>query len=81
MALAAEPSRLGRLVAISTAAASALPGHQLLQQKPIIGIRAAAQQLSISPPTIAKSIQHLEELGFVREVTGKQRCRMCVYRD
>ena len=57
-------------------AASALRVHQLLQQKPIVGIPDAALKLGISAPTIAKSIQHLEKLGIVREITGKQRGRM-----
>jgi Fic family protein len=70
-----------RIEDLGRPAASALRVHQLLQQKPIIGIPAAAQRLSISPPTIAKSIQHLEDLGIVREVTGKQRGRMYVYSD
>jgi Fic family protein len=55
--------------------------HQLLQQKPIVGIPDAAQKLGISAPTIAKSIQHLERLGIIREITGKQRGRMFVYSD
>ena len=67
--------RLGR------PAASALRVHQLLQQKPIVGIPDAALKLGISAPTIAKSIQHLEKLGIVREITGKQRGRMFVYSD
>ncbi len=62
-------------------AASALRVHQLLQQKPIITIPDAAQKLSISAPTVAKSIRHLESLGLVRETTGKQRGRLYVYRD
>ncbi len=72
----ADRKRIGTL---GRPAASALRVHQLLQQKPIIGIPAAAQKLAISPPTIAKSIQHLEDLGIVREITGKQRSRMFVY--
>ena len=60
---------------------SALRVHQLLQQKPIVGIPDAALKLGISAPTIAKSIQHLEKLGIVREITGKQRGRMFVYSD
>ncbi len=70
-----------RIEELGRPAASALRVHQLLQQKPIIGIPAAAQRLNISPPTIAKSIQHLQDLGIVREVTGKQRGRMFVYGD
>ena len=68
-----------RIENLGRPAASALRVHQLLQQKPIVGIPAAAQRLGISTPTIANSIQHLEDLGIVREVTGKQRGRMFVY--
>lgn len=70
-----------RIESLGRPAASALRVHQLLQQKPLVGIPDAAQKLGISAPTIAKSIQHLEDLGIVREVTGKQRGRMYVYSD
>lgn len=70
-----------RIESLGRPAASALRVHQLLQQKPIVGIPDAAQKLGISAPTIAKSIQHLEKLGIVREITGKQRGRMFVYSD
>lgn len=65
--------RLGR------PAASALRVHQLLQQKPIINIPDSAKKLGISVPTITKSVQHLEDLGIVREITGKQRGRVFAY--
>lgn len=65
--------RLGR------PAASALRVHQLLQQKPIINIPDSAKKLGISVPTITKSVQHLEDLGIVREITGKQRGRAFAY--
>jgi Fic family protein len=62
-------------------AASALRVHQLIQQKPIIAIPDAAHSLGISAPTVAKSVRHLETLGILREITGKQRGRMFVYSD
>jgi Fic family protein len=65
--------RLGR------PAASALRVHQLLQQKPIINIPDTAKKLGISVPTTTKSIQHLEDLRIVREITGKQRGRAFAY--
>lgn len=65
--------RLGR------PAASALRVHQLLQQKPIINIPDTAKKLGISVPTTTKSIQHLEDLRIVREITGKQRGRVFAY--
>ncbi len=70
-----------RIERLGRPAASALRVHQLLQQKPIVGIPDAAQKSGISAPTIAKSIQHLEKLGIIREITGKQRGRMFVYSD
>lgn len=70
-----------RIETLGRPAASALRVHQLLQQKPIIAIPDAAQRLGISAPTIAKSIQHMVDLGVVREITGRQRGRMFVYGD
>jgi len=70
-----------RIESLGRPAASALRVHKLLQQKPLVGIPDASQRLSISPPTIAKSIQHLADLGIVREVTGKQRGRRFMYSD
>jgi len=60
-------------------AASALRVHQLLQQKAIITISDAARQLGMSVPTITKSIRHMEGLGLLQEVTGRQRDRMFAY--
>lgn len=68
-----------RIEELGRPAASALRVHQLLQQKPLIGINEAAEKLKMSQPTVAKSIQHLEELGIVRETTGRQRGRRFVY--
>ena len=68
-----------RIEGLGRPAASALRVHQLLQQKPIVGIPDAAKRLGLSAPTIAKSIQHLEVRGIVREITGKQRGRLFVY--
>lgn len=68
-----------RIEELGRPAASALRVHQLLQQKPIIAIPDAAQRLSISAPTIAKSVHHLERLGILREITGRQRRRLFAY--
>jgi len=61
-------------------AASLLRVHQHMQRKPILSIPATAEQLSVSAPTVAKAIQHMQKLGIVRETTGKQRHRLFVYR-
>ena len=39
----------------------------------------AAKKLGISQPTIQKSLDHLVNLGIVREVTGKRRHRIYEY--
>ena len=68
-----------RIEDLGRPAASALRVHQLLQQKPLTGINDAAEKLKLSPPTVAKSIEHLQQLGIVRETTGRQRGRKFVY--
>lgn len=70
-----------RIEELGRPAASALRVHQMLQQKPLIVINEAAEKLKMSQPTVAKSIQHLEELGIVRETTGRQRGRRFVYSE
>jgi Fic family protein len=60
-------------------AAFVLRVHQLMRRKPMVAIPTAAQELGVSPPTTAKAIQHLVDLGIVREMTGRQRHRLFVY--
>ncbi|KAI93866.1 cell division protein Fic [Rhodomicrobium udaipurense JA643] len=62
-------------------AASALRVHDLLQRSPIISAPETARQLSMSLPTVLKSIEHLETLGIVKETTGKRRRRLFAYSD
>jgi len=64
---------------LGRAAASALRVHQFMQRKPIISIPAAAEQLSLSAPTVTKAIEHMVRLSMLREITGKQRHRLFVY--
>lgn len=68
-----------RITALGRPAASALRLHELLQKRPILSIPAAAKELGISEPTTQKSLQHLEALGVVKEITGKQRRRLYSY--
>ena len=60
-------------------ASSVLRVHQHLQRKPNITIPATAEQLSLSAPAVAKALQHMVELGLVRETTGNQRHRLLTY--
>lgn len=64
---------------LGRAAPSALRVHQCLQEKPIISIPSTAARLGVSPPTVAKSVEHLQKLGIVRETTKRRRNRLFVY--
>jgi len=68
-----------KIESLGRSANSALRVHQLLQEKPIIGIPLMVSRLGLSYPTVSKSVQHLHDLGIVQEVTGKQRYRQFVY--
>ena len=69
----------GRIEGLGRPTATALRIHHLLRQSPIISAPSAARQLGISRPTVRKTIGHLEELGILREATGKKRNRMYGY--
>ncbi|MDP3137941.1 MAG: Fic family protein, partial [Burkholderiaceae bacterium] len=68
-----------RVEKIGRASASALRLHQALQEKVILSIPSAAERLGLSQPTVTASMRHLEQLGIVRERTGRRRNRMYVY--
>jgi Fic family protein len=69
----------GKVAELGRPAASALRVHELLQKRPLLSIPAATAEISLSEPTIAKSLEHMATLGIVREVTGKQRHRVFAY--
>ena len=50
-----------------------------MQRNPIVSIPAAAQSIGISAPTVAKSLARMQNLGMLREITGRQRHRLFVY--
>jgi Fic family protein len=65
---------------IGRAAGSALRVHQFMYRKPMCSIPMAAEALELTRPTIASAMRQFEELQIVREITGKQRDRLYVYR-
>jgi Fic family protein len=77
LSLFAEDRR--RIEALGRPAGSMLRVHQLLQARPVTSIPGAATQLGMSPPTVSAAIAHLQQLGIVREMTGKQRGRVYLY--
>jgi Fic family protein len=66
-------------VPLGRPAASALRVFQHAQTSPILSIPMIAQKIGISFPTVTSSINHLERLGVLREITGKRRLRLFVY--
>jgi cell filamentation protein, protein adenylyltransferase len=68
-----------RIEQLGRPAASVLRVHQHMQRKPIITIPAAAEQLSLSAPTVTKALQYMAKLGMVRETSGRQRHSLFTY--
>lgn len=68
-----------RISTLKRARASALEVYGYFQTHPITSITKASNDLKLSFPTVTASINHLEGLGIVAELTGKQRDRLFVY--
>jgi len=68
-----------KIAGLSRAAPSALRMHAELQRSPLLSVPIAAKKLGTSRPTVRKSLEHLQELDIVREITGKQRGRVYEY--
>ena len=65
--------RLGR------AAASALRVHELAGRRVVLTATGTASQLGLSVPTVNAALARLEEVGILREVTGRKRGRVFLY--
>ena len=70
-----------KIEALGRPAASVLRVFLHAQTNPILSIQTTAQKVGISFPTVTASVNHLQRLGVLREVTGKQRRRLFVYED
>lgn len=73
---AADREKINRL---GRPAASALRVHRFFQEHPIITVPAAATAIGIAPPTVRRSLVHLEKMGLIKEITGRRRRRAYVY--
>ncbi len=52
-----------------------------LQKKPVLEIPRASAEIGTSQPTVTSAMKRLEKIGLVREITGKARDRLYVYKD
>lgn len=60
-------------------AGSALRIHQVFQSRPIASAPFLAAATEMSPPTVAKVLESLQEKKIVKEVTGRRRKRLYSY--
>lgn len=68
-----------KIETLKRAKTSALALYQYFQKHPITSAKQASLELELSFPTITASLNHLKELGILKESTGKQRDRLFVY--
>jgi Fic family protein len=61
-----------RIGQIGKAAPTALKVHSYLVKKPYLSLTKAAKELDISVPTITNTVAKLEEIGVLKELTGKR---------
>ena len=69
-----------KIEALGRQSASVLRVHNYAQTHPILSIASAAAKIGTTFPTIAAAIDHLQRLGILQEITGKQRRRLFAYR-
>lgn len=70
-----------RIEALGRAAGSAHRIHGYLRRHPITSATRITETLNLSASTVNATLERLEELGLVREVTGRQRGRIYSYFD
>jgi Fic family protein len=68
-----------KIESLGRPAGNALRVHSLLQRKPVVSVAGAANELSLTAPTVRSAIDNLRKIGLVREATGKRRDRLFVY--
>jgi len=78
LSLADEDNR--RIAALGRAATSALAVHRALQARPIATAGSLGETTSLTPATVNKALVHLERIGVVAEMTGRERGRVFSYR-
>ena len=64
---------------LGRAATSALRVQELMQRNPFVRIRTAAKALKLTIPTVTSALNHLVQLGIVKEISGKRRDRLFAY--
>ena len=68
-----------RIQTLGRPAVTAERVHRLLCEKIIVSIAAVTRALRVTKPTAAAAVKHLQDLGIVRELTGRKRRKLYVY--
>jgi Fic family protein len=67
--------------ALGRPAGSAARVHEAAVREIVLTIPWTAERLGLSEPTVGKACRHLQELGILREITGRARGKIFVYHD
>jgi Fic family protein len=68
-----------RIQTLGRPSGSVLQVHDVLSREVVTSVSDSARLLPLSAPTVATALRHLEELGIVREMTGRSRNRLWAY--
>ncbi len=66
---------------LGKATGTTLRAQQLIKAKPLVSIPSAAKALELTVPTVTQSFHVLQQLGIVREITGRKRGRLFAYSE
>jgi Fic family protein len=61
------------------AVGSVIRVHDFIRKRPLITSTALLSQLNLARPTVFGALQRLEDIGIIREITGKERGRVYLY--
>lgn len=70
-----------RVHALGRPAGSAARVHEAAVREVVLIIPWTAGRIGLSEPTVGKACRHLQELGILREITGRARGKIFVYHD
>jgi Fic family protein len=73
-----------RIATLGQQSHSTLRVHDIIQKRPIMSVSSMRKVLDtegmgLSEPTVYSAVGHLEKLGILREITGKDRHRLYRY--
>lgn len=70
-----------RIESTTKSTAALLTVHRYFQHRPISGTTRIKNQCNISLPTVLRALATLEELGIIKEITGKGRHKIFIYKE